>query len=317
MTDETQAPASDAAATPTEAPQAEAPKTEAAPEPKAEEKQQDTGLVLKTRDGQELSYDYGEYAGMGSADLPTSGFLPFLTLLAPQSGAVTEGDEKFIEGAKAGMFLLSGENRLFDGKKGLIFVPIHDEHLILEKTSLKKGGKVVAEHDGNPSGEVATALRAKYGNNRKAWRSEQGNIMVERHNVTGVLFESVEDVMNQRPLAAAIIPFERSKMRAYSRMADGFNKYPPGKRPPLFALMVHLTSHFDPGDGDGFWNFVIKFPVQDDFARSLISPRSDIWAEWAKQCSSVAKAIVAGALKGDANAEVEEENGEGTDDIPF
>ena len=174
----------------------------------------ETALELRGRDGAIINYDYGEFAGVGSNDLPTSGFLPYLTVLAPLSKACQEGNDKFVPGAKPGAFLLGGaEQRVFDGKKGVIFVPIHDRHLIIEKTKLDGTGEIVGKYDGDSKGEDATAMRSKFGSDKSKWRSDAGNFMLDRHDVTGVLCESVEDVLAMKPLAACIVGFERTKMR--------------------------------------------------------------------------------------------------------
>lgn len=272
-----------------------------------------TALELRARDGAIINYDYGEFAGVGSTDLPTSGFLPYLTVLAPLSKACQEGNEKYVPGAKPGAFLLGGaEQRVFDGKKGLIFVPIHDRHLIIEKTKLDGTGETVNRFDGDPKGEVATAMRQKFGSDKSKWRSDAGNFMIDRHDVTGVLFESVEDVAAMKPIAACIVGFERTKLRAYGKMADGFNKFPANKRPPLFALMTRLTINLEKGEHD-YYNLQLSFPVQDDFARSLISPKAENFREWATQCMKVIEALGSGTLQaGEPQEEADGGSGTGT-----
>jgi hypothetical protein len=304
----------------TAAPAAEAPKAEV----KQEAAPVSTALELRTNSGEIVNYDYGQYAGVGSSNLPTSGFLPYLTVLQPLSKAVQEGNEKFVKDSRPGQFLLGEENRLFDGKKGLIFVPIHDRHLIIEKTSLDGKGKIIARHDGDPKGAVATSMRNQFGTNKSQWRSKDGHFMVERHDLSGVLFESLEDVAAMKPLAVAIVGFERTKMRAYDRMSKAFNKYEPRKRPPLFALQMKLTTAFEKGEKGDFYNLVVSFPVQDDFARSLIPPTAPNFKDWAKQCSDVLASIGSGALqaKGDEDDDATPDDGgkgAGKDgkDIPF
>lgn len=277
------------------------------PAPKSE-----TALELRARDGALINYDYGEFAGVGSSDLPTSGFLPYLTVLALQSKALVEGHEKFVEGAKAGQFLLGGaEQRLFDGKKGVIFVPIHDRHLIIEKTKLDGTGETVNRFDGDPKGPVATAMRQKFGSDKSKWRSDAGNFMIDQHDVTGVLFESVEDVAAMKPIAACIVSFSRTKLRAYSKMADGFNKFPAKQRPPLFALMTKLTVYMEKGEHD-YYNIALDFPVQGDFARSLMSPKAEMFRPWAEQCMKVIEALGSGTLQaGEAQEEADGGSGAG------
>lgn len=290
------------------------------PEQKPQTEEQSTALEIRQADGSIAVYDYGE--DVDSKDMPTSGFLPYLGVLQPLSKALQEGNEQYVEGAKAGMFMLTGETpQVFDGKKGLIFVPLHDRHLIVEKTSLDQKGKTVARHPGGRESEVQRRLQEKFGNNKKAWRSDAGNYMVERHDVTGVLFASVEDVKAMKPLAACIVGFERSKMQAYNRLADNRNKVEPQKRPPLWAGMTLLQTFLDNNDGNDFYNITLKFPVQDDYRLSLISPTEPMFAGWREQCREVVKNIDTGLLKAqedDGSERTGDDGGKGKGkDIPF
>lgn len=280
----------------------------------------DSALAIKQADGSIAVYDYGE--DVDSKDMPTSGFLPYLGVLQPLSKALQEGNEAYVEGAKAGMFMLTGEeSQVFDGKKGLIFVPLHDRHLIVEKTSLDQKGKTVARHPGGRDSEVQKKLLEKFGNNKKLWRSDAGNFMVERHDVTGVLFASMDDVKAMKPLAACIVGFERSKMAAYNRLADCRNKVEPTKRPPLWAGTVVLKTFLDNADGNDFYNVALTFPVQDDYRLSLISPTEPMFAKWREQCREVVKNIDTGLLKAqedDGAARTGDDGGKGKGkDIPF
>lgn len=292
----------------TAAPAAEAP---AAAAPATAPAASTTALELRTKSGEIVNYDYGEDAGLGSANLPTSGFLPFLTVLQPLSDACTEGKEKFNPAARPGMFCLTGEDgKLFAGKDGLIFIPVHDRHTIVEKTALDQTGKVVGQTDGDPAGPTATALRNKFGPDKSKWRSEKGHFMIDRHDVTGVLFKTMEDVETMRPEAACIVSFERTKMRAYNRMSQAFNKYEPKKRPPLFAARIMLKTVAEQGEKGTFYNLALSFPVQDDFARSLIAPTAPMFADWRLQCRKVIAAIGGGELS------AQEDGGKGASDVP-
>lgn len=279
-----------------------------------------TALELRTNDGAILNYDYGENAGVGSNALPTSGFIPFLSIVSSQANCLKETNKAYLPAAKAGMFLLSGSNTLLDGKKGLFFIPLHDRHIIVEKTKMDGTGDIVGEYAGDPKGPVATELRQRCGVKKSEWKSVKGNFMVERHNVTGILYQTFEDIAAGKPLGAAVVGFERSKMRAYGRMADGFNKYPPAQRPPIFALQMHLTTFMDNADGHDFYNIKVTFPVQDDFARSLIDPKVPWFKEFAAKAREIIGAIGTGALKEhDSKEEAKAAGSDGGtgDDIPF
>jgi len=259
-----------------------------------------TALEIKLPGGALVSYDYGE--DVDAKDMPTSGFLPYLGVVQPLANCLKEGKDGYIPDAKPGMFLLSGDPpELFSGKDGLIAVPLHDRHLIVEKTSLDQNSKTVGRYPGDADGEVATKLRAKFGNNRKLWKSDAGNFMVERHDLTCALFRSVADVMAMKPIGACVLGLERSKMAAYNRLADNRNKIEKTKRPPLWAGMIQLKTFMDNHDGNDYYNIALTFPVQDDYRASLIDPKSEMFATWREQCRLVCKNIELGVLKGEEN----------------
>lgn len=93
-------------------PRPTAPRTELAPV------EQPTALATLAAD--DWLADAG--AGMEGADRETFA-IPFLRVLQKGSPQVDETSGVALEGAKAGMFIDSVSNRLFDGKAGIIIVP--------------------------------------------------------------------------------------------------------------------------------------------------------------------------------------------------
>ena len=51
--------------------------------------------------------------------------LPFVRILGQLSPQVTDGDAKFIDGAKPGMIYNTVTSELFDGKKGIKVIPCY------------------------------------------------------------------------------------------------------------------------------------------------------------------------------------------------
>lgn len=269
-----------------------------------------TAIELRGKGGEIATFDYGEYAGQGTQLASEGTRVPYLSVLQPLSQAVQDGGEKYVEGARPGMFLLG--DTLIDGKKGCIFVGIEEQHSLVEKTSLDGKGETVGEHD--PHGPVAQAARSKYGSNKSKWRSEKGNFLVERFNMYGVVFLSEEDFAAKKG-QPAIIGFERTKLKAREHLMSPFNKLPAGKRPPLFAARLRLTTVLEKGKKGDFYNIVARFAENDDFMASLIRPDTDFWSWWAPQAAEVAKGVRAGTIKGAEGAE--ETEGDAGDDIPF
>lgn len=277
-------------------------------EQQQEQQNKHTAIEVKGADGQIQTYDYGQYAGAGSTNLPTTGLVKFLNIVQSNSKCLNPKHERHIEGSQIGMFTLGDE--AFDGDKGLFFIGIEKRHILVEKTKIDGTGEKVAEHP--PHGDVATAARQKYGTNKNDWRSEKGNYLVESIQLYGVLFRDEEDLRALKPMCPAIIDFQRTKMRAWETLTSPFNKCKDGNRPPLFASRVHLTTKAENRKGHDYFNLDVAF-YGGDFLKSLISPQDPNWAQWAEQCSGVAKGVKSGSLGGDEGGA----EGEGDDHIPF
>ena len=102
----------------------------------------------KAKDDQEVGpvHDYGEQAGAGYEGTTTDDFaIPYLNLLQAMSPEVAEDGSK-LEGASAGMMVNSVTKELYDGKKGLVFVPCSTSHVFVEWRPRDSGGGIVARH---------------------------------------------------------------------------------------------------------------------------------------------------------------------------
>jgi hypothetical protein len=73
--------------------------------------------------------------------------VPFLAVLQGKSPQVEEGNPKQLPGAKAGSFMNTVTQELFDGKKGIVVVPIHSIHQYLEWIPRDDGGGLVNVYD--------------------------------------------------------------------------------------------------------------------------------------------------------------------------
>jgi len=270
-----------------------------------------TELALTNKTGEIIALDYGEYTSLGTAKADEGSRIPYLSLLQPLSKAVQEGGDDFVEGARPGMFLLG--DILINGKEGCFFVGIEESHYLVEKTSLDGKGETVGEHD--PHGPVAELARNTYGSKKFNWRSEKGNFLVERFDMYGMVYLTQEDAFNCENGKAAILGYERTKLRAREHVMSPFKKLPDNQRPPLFALVTKLTTSLEKGKKGDYYIISQKFANNDDFASSLIRPDTEAWARFAPEAAIVAKGVAAGDIKGSVNTEV------GTDanggDIPF
>lgn len=290
-------------------PKQEAPKQEPS---KEQPKPEANALVLKNAAGQIVSLDYGEDAGSGLELANQGGSVPFLSLLQPLSNALKEGNDRYIPEAKAGMFCLASQKKVWDGKKGVFFIGIAESHIVVEKTALDASGKWVADH--SPSSPIVAAARAK-GGKKSELRTEQGHPLVETYRMYGVVYDSVEDLKAMK-VTPVVLSFERTKLKARQSFMDRVRMHK--KALPLYAVQLHVSSKpekWEKGDGYGL---NIRFAVDDDLLKSLILPTDPFWATWAGECRKIKSMVESGAIKGEAGTEVEgDAGGDGGSDIPF
>lgn len=295
----------------TEAKQTEQPKGPAQEQPKADAPV--SALVLKDAAGKLVSLDYGEDAGAGLELANQGGSVPFLSLLQPLSNALKEGNDRYIPEAKAGMFCIASQKKVFDGKKGVFFIGMAETHLVVEKTALDASGKWVADHA--PTSPIVAAARAK-GGKKSDLKTEQGHPLVETYRMYGVVYETKEDLLAMK-VTPVVLSFERTKLKARQGFMDRVRMHK--KALPLYAVQLHVASKpekWDKGDGYGL---NIRFAVDDDLLKSLILPSDPFWPKWAEECRKVKAMVESGAIKGEAGTEVEGDagGGDGGSDIPF
>ena len=71
--------------------------------------------------------------------------IPLLKILQPLNPEVDEGNAAYIPGAKAGMFLSTATGQLFDGRTGLLVVPMYHVHSNTEWHPRSEGGGFVRD----------------------------------------------------------------------------------------------------------------------------------------------------------------------------
>jgi hypothetical protein len=74
--------------------------------------------------------------------------IPYLYILQTNSPQCNEDSEKYIEGARAGMFLLTVMDKVFEGRdKGITVVPCYYERKIMEWIQREEGGGLVGSYE--------------------------------------------------------------------------------------------------------------------------------------------------------------------------
>lgn len=211
-------------------------------------------------------HDYGDLAGKGFEGVTHEDFaMPFLNLLqglSPEVGA--EGEDAKVEGATPGMIINSVTKELYDGKEGVIFVPVTTQHIYVEWKPRDQGGGIVGRHELD-SEIVAAAKQAseKFG----SYKTDEGNDLIETFYMMGYTLESADA---EEPKEVVVIPFTSTKIKVYKRIMQMVNTFK--GRPPLFANRLHFTSVAEKNNKGSFFNYDIK-PLHGGIAQSLIPPR--------------------------------------------
>jgi len=92
----------------------------------------------------------GGHEEVGGQDLAT----PFLNILQPLSPACDKRSDDYVEGAEAGMFMHSINQRIFpadkdEGHEGIIVIPCHFQSRWIEWVPRSQGGGFVRQYDRN------------------------------------------------------------------------------------------------------------------------------------------------------------------------
>lgn len=206
-------------------------------------------------------FDYGAMSGSGFEGVTQDDFtMPFLNVLQPMSPEVSNNQD-----ARPGMLINSVTKQLYDGKKGVVFVPVARQHVFVEWKPRDQGGGVVARHE--PTSDVvmeAKAASTSFG----SYKTHDGNDLVETFYLVGYMLDDAND---SEPGSVMVIPFWSTKIKVYKRVMQMLNTFK--GRPPLFAnrLLIQVTQ--EKNNAGTFFNFDIK-PVNGGVGESLIPPRA-------------------------------------------
>ena len=213
-------------------------------------------------------HDYGDMSGGGFEGTTHEDFaMPFLNLLQalnPEVGA--DGPDKAIDGAKPGMLINSVTKELYDGKEGIVFVPVTTQHVYVEWKPRDAGGGIVGRHE--IDSDLVTACK-KSAEQFGQYKTDEGNDLIETFYMVGYTLES-EDATEPKDIV--VVPFSSTKIKVYKRIMQMLRTYK--GRPPLFANRLRITSVAEKNNKGSFFNFDIK-PVNGGVGPSLIPPVLD------------------------------------------
>jgi hypothetical protein len=178
--------------------------------------------------------------------------LPFVRILGQLSPQVTQGDAKFIEGARPGMIYNTVTNDLFDGKKGIKVIPCYYKRDYPEWSDRGDGpGAPVAVHlPGSPIIKTGKRDGSKI-------RLPNGNYLEE----TASFYVMVETKTGA--YAPALITMKSTQLNVSKKWNSmmKFIQMPDGKGgfavPPMHGVVYNLTSTLQKNDKGSWFGWVV------------------------------------------------------------
>ena len=178
--------------------------------------------------------------------------LPFVRILGQLSPQVTDGDAKYIEGAKPGMIYNTVTSELYDGKKGIKVIPCYYKKDYPEWSDRGDGpGAPVAIHQPN-SPVIATGKR-----DGSKIRLPNGNYLEE----TASYFVMVETATGG--FTPALITMKSTQLNVSKKWNSMMKttQFPDGKggfaTPPMFGVVYNLASTLQKNDKGSWYGWVV------------------------------------------------------------
>jgi hypothetical protein len=234
-------------------------------------KKKDTELAVKAEETTALSgqvYDYGDMANDGWENTDQSDFtIPFLALLQSNSPQVEESDPNYIDGAVKGMMMNTATKQLFDGKKGVTFVPCLTQHVFVEwKNRELDGGGFIAIHECDSDVvKKAVSESTEFGKYKVPMAEGHDHDLVETFYIYGMLV----DVDAKEIISPCMVAFTSTKIKVYKGVTSMLRQIK--GRPPLYAFQLQITTVPDKNAKGPFHNFKIE-PANGDAVSSLMPP---------------------------------------------
>lgn len=223
------------------------------------------------------TFDYSEYAGQGFENHSRDDYaIPFLGVLQSNSPLVEANAS-----ARAGMLVNTVTQQLYDGKEGILFVPVETIHNVLEWKPRDQGGGFVAAHQLDADIVNKARNEQEFGK----WKTVKGDVksndLIETQSVYGLFVNEHGDVEQM------VISFSSTKLRKYKAWMTKARTVqvtvPGGRRvnPPLFAHKYRITTVSEKNAKGSFYNFNIDFdggsaekcrlPTNDPIFQSAVS----------------------------------------------
>ena len=208
-----------------------------------------TDVAVKEQNTAMAEYGaYADYAGAGFENQTSDDYsIPFLQILQALSPQLQENDS-----LRQGMILNTVTGEVWDGKKGIAFVPATTQHVYVEWKPRDAGGGFVGIHEANSDlVNHAKAASAEYGK----YSTPDGNELIETFYVYGI---ALDDDGNA---SEAVLAFSSTKIKKYKGWMTKAKTIqiplPDGRRipAPLFAHRYRLKTVSEKNNKGQFFNW--------------------------------------------------------------
>lgn len=203
--------------------------------------------------------DYSAYAGQGfEAQTRDDYAVPFLGILQTNSPLV-ESNAK----SRPGMLVNTVTQDIFDAKKGIGFIPVSTQHVMVEWKPRNSGGGFVGMHSMDSELVKKVKEEQEFGKYKTVKGNEGSNDLIETFYVYGIYVDE------QGASEQMIIAFSSTKIKTYKRWMTKARTIqialPDGRRinPPLFAHQYRITTIGEKNAKGSFFNFQVDFDAED------------------------------------------------------
>lgn len=208
-----------------------------------------TDVAVKEQNTAMAEYGaYADYAGAGFENQTSDDYsIPFLQILQALSPQLQENDS-----LRQGMILNTVTGEVWDGKKGIAFVPATTQRVYVEWKPRDAGGGFVGIHEVNSDlVNHAKAASSEYGK----YSTPDGNELIETFYVYGI---ALDDDGNA---SEAVLAFSSTKIKKYKGWMTKAKTIqiplPDGRRipAPLFAHRYRLKTVSEKNNKGQFFNW--------------------------------------------------------------
>jgi len=221
------------------------------------------------------TYDYGAQSGVGAEDITRDDFLvPFIRIIQTNSPQVAKKNEKYIEGAEAGMFFNTVTNQLYAGDPGFMFHLSAKVRAYAEFTPRDDGGGFVGQREPDDP-DVVKLIKDQGRFGRLS--TEAGTELVETYYAYGVIVTGVEGDEPQ----PVVLPLSSTGITPFKQFLSALNPLL-RKGVPIFAARIRVSARYASNkEGDYYrWHLVFDGGTTTEYLAAPDDPIILVGAEF-------------------------------------